>query len=95
MFYQQIPFARVFPVPVTIFRMLCPAAKILFENYAKTAMENFEATDKLSGLVGQHGQFEEAKKYAEGTREKCSAARMALEKHRMEHSCREGIANGS
>ena len=48
--------------------MLCPAAKILFENYAKTAMENFEATDKLSGLVGQHGQFEEAKKYAEGTR---------------------------
>jgi len=42
--------------------MLCPTAKILFENYAKTAMENFEATDKLSALVGQHGQFEEGKK---------------------------------
>ena len=50
--------------------MECATAKILFEHYAKTAMENFEATDNLSGLVGQHGQFEEAKKYAEGTREK-------------------------
>ncbi len=75
--------------------MECATAKILFEHYAKTAMENFEATDNLSGLVGQHGQFEEAKKYAEGTRDKCSAARMALEKHWMEHSCREGIANRS
>jgi hypothetical protein len=73
----------------------CATAKILFENYAKTAMENFDATDKLSGLVGRRGQFEEAKKYAEETREKCSAARRALEKHWMEHSCRECIANGS
>jgi len=61
--------------------MECATAKILFEHYTKTALENFEATDKLSGLVRQHGQFEEAKKYAEGTCEKCSAARMALEKH--------------
>ena len=81
--------------PVTIFRVLCHTAKVLFENYANAAREQFEAADALATLVGQHGQFEEAKKYVEGTREKCSAACMALEKHWMEHSCREGIANGS
>ena len=93
MFYQQIPFARVFPV--TIFRMICPAAKVLFENYANAAREQFEAADALATLVGQHGQFEEAKKRAEQAREKCGIARLALEQHWMEHSCREGIANGS
>jgi hypothetical protein len=74
--------------------MVCPTAKVLFENYANAAMEHFEAADRLSTLVGQHGQFEEAKKYAERTREKCSTARLALTEHWTEHSCREGIANG-
>ena len=81
--------------PVTIFRMLCPTAKVLFENYANAAREQFEAADALATLVGKHGQFEEAKKHAEQAHEKCSAAHMALEKHWMEHSCRDGIANGS
>ena len=94
MFYQQIPFARVFPVPVTIFRMLCPTAKALFENYANAAMEQFEAADALATLVGQHGQFEEAKKHAEQAHAKCSIAHMALEQHRAQHGCRKGIANG-
>jgi hypothetical protein len=61
--------------------MVCPTAKVLFENYANAAMEHFEAADRLSTLVGQHGQFEEAKKYAERTHEKCSTARSALEQH--------------
>ena len=80
---------------VTIFRMLCPPAKALFEDYANAAMEQFEAADALATLVGRHRQFEEAKKHAEQAHEKCSIARLAMEKHWMEHSCREGIANGS
>jgi hypothetical protein len=75
--------------------MVCPTAKTLFDNYASAAMEHFEATDKLSGLVGQHGPFEAQKEYTERTREKCSAARLALEQHWTQHSCREGIAKGS
>src|SRR5258708_11088927 len=72
--------------PVTIFRMLCPTAKVLFENYANAAREQFEAADALATLVGQHGQLEEAKKHAEQAHEKCSAAHMALEKHPMSPS---------
>ena len=74
--------------------MVCPAAKILFENYATAAIKHFEATDKLSTLVGQHSQFEEQKKCTEKTHEKCSTARLALEQHWTQHSCRGGIANG-
>jgi dolichol kinase len=50
-----------------IFVMVCPTAKILFENYANAnaAMEQFAAADTLATLVGQRGQFEEAKKRAE------------------------------
>ena len=74
--------------------MVCPTAKILFENYANAATEHFEAADKLSTLVGQHGQFEEAKKHAEQAHAKCSIARSALEQHRVQHGCRKGTANG-
>jgi hypothetical protein len=56
-------------------------------------MEHVQAAGKLATLVGQHGQFEEAKKYAERTREKCSIARLALEQHWTQHSCRGRIAN--
>jgi len=73
---------------------VCPTAKILFENYANAAMEQFEAADVLATLMGQHGQFEEAKKHAEQAHEKCSIARSALEQHRAQHGCRQGIANG-
>jgi len=68
--------------------MVCTTAKTLFDNYASAAMEHFEATDKLSGLVGQHGPFEAQKECTERTREKCSAARSALEQHWSEHGCR-------
>jgi len=69
--------------------MECATAKILFENYANAAVEHFEATDKLSGLVGQHGPFEEQREYTQQALEKYSTARLALEKHWIEHSCRE------
>ena len=74
--------------------MVCPTAKILFENYANAAMEQFEAADTLATLVGLHGKFEEAKKHAEETHGKCSIARLALEQHRAQHGCRKGIPNG-
>ena len=81
--------------PVTIFGMLCPTAKVLFENYANAAMEQFQAADALANLVGHCEQFKEAKKHAEQAHEKCNIARLALEEHRAQHGCREGMANGS
>jgi hypothetical protein len=69
--------------------MVCPAAQALFEDYAKATMKHFEASDKLSNLVGQHGLFEEQKVDVERAHEKCSAARLALEQHWAQHSCRE------
>jgi hypothetical protein len=74
--------------------MVCPTANILFDNYASAAMEFFEAADKLASLTGQHGQFTEGKKHAEQGREKCNAARSALEQHWAEHSCRGSVADG-
>jgi len=68
--------------------MICPTAQALFEDYAEAAMEYFEATDKLADLAGQHGKFEEAKNHAEQVREKCNVARLALEHHWAQHSCR-------
>src|SRR5258708_4063742 len=75
------------PVPL-LSCMVCPAAQALFEDYAKAAMEHFEATAKLANLVGQHGQFEEQKECVERVHEKCSDARLALEQHWAQHSCR-------
>ena len=69
-------------------RMGCPAAQALFEDYAQAAMQHFEATDKLANLVGQHGHFEVQKDDVERVHEKCSAARLALEKHWAQHNCR-------
>ena len=74
-------------------RMECPTARILFENYARAAVELFESADKLATLVGQHDQFAEAKKYSKQTHEKCYSARLALKQHQAEHGCREGVAN--
>jgi hypothetical protein len=71
--------------------MVCPTAKLLFENYARAAEEHFKATDKLCNRVGQHGQCEEQKKYTERLREKFKTAHLALEQHWTQHSCREGI----
>jgi hypothetical protein len=51
--------------PRIISVMVCPTAKIIFENYTSTAIEHFGATDRLSGLVGQHSRFEEQKKCTE------------------------------
>jgi hypothetical protein len=68
--------------------MECRAAQALFEDYAQAAMEHFEAADKLSNLVGQHGPFAEQKADVERAHEKCSAAQLALEQHWAQHSCR-------
>jgi hypothetical protein len=70
--------------------MVCPTAKILFENYARAAIELFESADNLANLAGQHERFAEAMKYSKQTHEKCFAARVALEKHRAQHGSREG-----
>ncbi len=69
--------------------MGCPAAQALFEDYAQAAMEHFDATDKLSNLVGQHGPFEEQRVNVERAHEKCSAARLALQQHWAQHRCRQ------
>jgi len=37
--------------------MLCPTAKVLFENYANAAREQFEAADALATLVGSMGSL--------------------------------------
>ena len=68
--------------------MECPKAKILFENYAVTAVMYFEAVDKLPVFVGQHERFNESKKDSELALERCRAARIALELHWKEHNCR-------
>jgi len=66
----------------------CSIAINLFENLASATDEYFGATEKLANLVGQHGEFEKEKRHAEGTREKCRIARLALEQHWSEHGCR-------
>ena len=71
-------------------RMVCATAKILFENYARAAIELFESADNLANLTGQHERFAEAMRYSKQTHEKCYAARVALDKHRAQHGCREG-----
>jgi hypothetical protein len=76
-------------LPDIILRMRCPTAQGLFEEYAEATREYFEATDELSNVVGQHRRFDEQKEYVERVRKKCSTARLALEQHRAEHSCRE------
>jgi len=58
--------------------MVCLAAQALFDDYAKAGMEYYEATDKVANLVGQRGEFEDAKNHAEQMHEKCCVARLAL-----------------
>jgi hypothetical protein len=72
--------------------MECPNAKLLFENYAETAVKYFEAVDKLPDLVGQHERFHESKKNSELALERCRPARRALELLWNEHNCRALIA---
>ena len=68
--------------------MDCSIAINLFENLASATNEYFEATDKLANLVGQHEEFAKEKRHAESMREKCRAARLALDLHWSEHGCR-------
>ena len=66
----------------------CSIAINLFENLASATNEYFDATDKLANLVGQHEEFAKEKRHAESMREKCRAARLALDLHWSEHGCR-------
>ena len=75
--------------------MECPIAKALFEEYARAATKYFEAVDRLSDLVGLHDLFVDAQRQVEQTNAKCIAARLALEKHRIEHNCRVAAAGSS
>ena len=67
--------------------MDCPTAQPLIEDFTIAAMECFDAVDKLCNLVGLHHQFGLAKRQTEQAGEKCRVARLALEKHRVEHNC--------
>jgi hypothetical protein len=68
--------------------MECPTAQALLEDFFVATAEYFDAADKLCTLVGSHDQFTAAQGYAKQTGAKCRAALAALEKHRLEHSCR-------
>jgi hypothetical protein len=68
--------------------MDCSIAINPFENLASAANEYFDATGKLANLVGQHEEFAKGKRHAESMREKCRAARLALDLHWSEHHCR-------
>jgi hypothetical protein len=68
--------------------MSCPTVFALFEEYSKATAEFFEATDKLTALVGQHEEFARFKAVAEDAHAKCGRARAALEQHWEEHGCR-------
>lgn len=67
---------------------VCPTAQALLGEYASAVMELYEVSDRLANLVGEHGLFDEERKYAEQVREKCRTARLALEQHWAQHGCR-------
>jgi hypothetical protein len=71
--------------------MACPTATILFDDYARTTEEFFEATDTLANLVGQHGQFEEEKECVKQARKRCGIAHLALQEHWKQHNCRDAV----
>lgn len=75
--------------------MECPTAKNLLEGFAEAAMKYFDAADKLANLAGSHDQFAVARRHSDELRAKCRVARLALEKHRAEHSCRVATAGNS
>jgi hypothetical protein len=70
-----------------MFGMSCSAADVLFEDYSRATMEFFEASDRLTTLVGRHKEFAEAEKQTDRTHAKCRDARRALEQHWNEHGC--------
>lgn len=84
----QPPGSEYTTIPVTMFRMSCPTARTLFEDYSYATMEHSEATGKLSTLVGRHEEFAEAKKHCDEMSAKCRTARRVLEQHWEEHGCR-------
>ena len=65
----------------------CTTAQSLFEDYAKATIEYFEAADNLSNLVRSGDLFVEATRHTQQAGVKCRIARLAIEKHRVEHNC--------
>ena len=53
-------------------------------------MEYIDAAGELSSLVGSHEEFAATQLHVKQARLKCRAARVGLEKHRVEHNCRLG-----
>ena len=66
-------------------QMECPTAQALFEDLSAATMEYFYSADKLSNLVGSHDQFVAAQQSGKQANVKWQGARLALEKHRLEH----------
>jgi hypothetical protein len=60
--------------------------------FAAAVLEHFEAVDNLANIVtlGSTDKFADAKLRTEQTSSKCDAAKLALERHRVEHNCRVG-----
>jgi hypothetical protein len=75
----------------------CPTAQALLENFSVAATEYVDAAGKLSNLVGSndYDQFIAAQRYAKQTAAKCRAALVALNQHRLEHSCKIAIRRPS
>ena len=67
--------------------MDCPTASYLLEAYARATAEYVEAVNRLSNLAGLHEHFADAQQRVEQTHTRCQLARLALEKHRVEHKC--------
>lgn len=71
--------------------MHCPKEQKLLAAFAAAALAHLEAVDTLCHLVrtGSKQECENATLRAEHTASKCKAAHLNLEKHRLEHNCRD------
>jgi hypothetical protein len=67
--------------------MKCATEEALLKDFFVAAKEYIGAAHRLSKLVSSHDEFRAARWDAKQTRLKCRAARVRLEKHRVEHRC--------
>ena len=71
----------------------CSAELELMAIFAAAVLEHSAAVDNLCNMVkcASKDKFADAKLRTEQTSAKCDAAKLALEKHRLEHNCRVGV----
>ena len=71
--------------------MECSTATTLLDDFVRATTDYFAASDKLATVVGRP-EFEEEKKHAAQARQKCGMTRSALQLHREQHHCRDGMS---